>query len=61
VTSVGRDSANPGGPMNLPLLELLPTDPFLRFVGERREFSQLRISDWIRVLNPIPLKGLGGL
>ena len=26
----------PGGPMNLPLLELLPTDPFLRFGGEPR-------------------------
>ena len=31
--------------MNLPLVELLPTDPFLRFGGEHRIFSPLRISE----------------
>ena len=51
----------PGGPMNLPLLELLPTDPFIRLGGEHRKFSQPRIIDGFRVLNPMDSKDLEGM
>jgi len=38
----------PSGPMNFPLVLILPADPFLWIVGELRIFSQLRISDQFR-------------
>jgi len=61
---MGVPGSNPGGPMNLPLLELLPTDPFLPFGEEHRKCSQLRISDGIRGLvesiSPPVKKRFGG-
>ncbi|NDH68574.1 MAG: hypothetical protein EBY22_11860, partial [Gammaproteobacteria bacterium] len=53
-----RRNSNPGGPMNLPLVELFPTDPFLRIGGELPIFSQLQINDRFRVIYPTFLNSL---
>ena len=43
--------------MNLPLVKLLPMDPFIRLGGEHRKFSQLRISDGFRGFKPDSSEG----